>query len=63
MTQKEFLNFLQELYSYSTTEERLKFTETFYKTMFTKYNNQFDSNGYIDELIEVLQNLKNNHIL
>ena len=58
MTQKEFLNFLQELYSYSTTEERLKFTETFYKKMFTKYNNQFDSNGYIDELIEVLQNLK-----
>ena len=58
MTQMEFSNFLQELYSYSTTEERLKFTETFYNTMFTKYNNQFDSNGYIDELIEVLQNLK-----
>lgn len=27
--------------------------------MINKYGNQFDCNGYIDELIEVLKDLKN----
>lgn len=58
MTEQEILIFLQELYSFSTAEERRVFADSFYKTMLEKYNNQFDPNGYIDELIDVLKNLK-----
>lgn len=58
MTQEEFLSFLRGLYDYRTKEDKQKYAEQFYEKMFNKYNNQFDSNGYIEELIEVLKNLQ-----
>lgn len=58
MTREEFIKFLQDMYNYEKVEEREKFAEDFFSKMLAKYNNQFDTNGYIEELIELLNKFK-----
>lgn len=55
MTPNEFNSFLFKL---ANSTNKKATTEEFYKQMVEKYGNQFDTNGLIDELIDILNYLK-----
>lgn len=55
MTPNEFNSFLFKL---ANSTNKKATAEEFYKQMVEKYGNQFDTNGLIDELIDILNYLK-----
>lgn len=56
MNQQEYIAFLIDLVK---SNNKTQTANDFAKEMINKYGNQFDCNGYIDELIKVLEDLKN----
>jgi len=53
LNRKEFNDFLIELANIPISD-RHNFIKSFYDLMVEKYNNKFEQNGLIDELIELL---------
>ncbi len=55
MSEDEFNSFLYEL---ANSTNKKATAADFYNQMVVKYGNQFDKKGLIDELIDILNNLK-----
>lgn len=55
MSEDEFNSFLYEL---ANSTNKKTTAADFYNQMVVKYGNQFDKKGLIDELIDILNNLK-----
>lgn len=58
MTEDEHNEFLAGLAKCTNMADKKRFANDFYRKMIEKYGNQFEPNGFIDDLIDVLNTLK-----
>ncbi len=58
MSQEEFLSFLSELVKINDREAKKRFAMNFLDAMSAKYGGQFELNGVLDELVDLLSRLE-----
>lgn len=58
MSPEEYYDFLNKLNALKTNQQKLAFAEQFYLNMVLKYRNQFVANGLIDNLTDLINELR-----